>query len=132
MRVDEARGLLDEAGHQGLLHAQWICRAGHLDLALGRSASPRLEELRTLEAQAQFTFTISLRHNVDALSRAQAAFERGGDSLEQLVRGQLLRDLPEGVLRWLVQHDRVTAEQAGLQAQSPSASESIPLELDWD
>ena len=132
MRLDEARRLLDEAGHEGLLHAHWLCKAGHLDLALGRSASPRLEQLSALRARARFTFTTSLRRSVDALNRAQAAFEGGGDAVEQLVRGELLPDVPEAVRRWLVRQGRVTAEQAGLQAESPAASESIPLELGWD
>jgi tetratricopeptide (TPR) repeat protein len=110
--LEEARRLVQQAlSAMRLIAERWelgpcLCEAGHVELALGRSAKRHLSEARRLVEEQDLGPRSALIQAVEKLARAQAAFDEG----TVLLRGQCPEDVP-AVLRPLLEGiGRLSAE----------------------
>jgi tetratricopeptide (TPR) repeat protein len=107
-RLDEAERLVRES--RALVPAQYalerlacLVELGHLELARGRSAGTRIEEIQAKAAELDVEAQSPLGQAIARLLRAQDEFTSGGP----LFRGDRVEDLTEGLRRWLVETDQL-------------------------
>jgi hypothetical protein len=99
-------GKLRDALQQGLC----LCEEAHLALACSRSGHDLLDQAERIAQSLQLEAGSELRRAIARGRRAQAAFASG----RPLFRGELPEELPEGLLRWLI--------ESGLCAGMPEAA----------
>jgi predicted ATPase len=104
--ADLAESLLTSAGDR-LAPPRALCERGHAQLARGQSAREPLNRARRLARGLGAGPGSALQAAIRRLRRAQTAFEAG--QRERLFRGELVKDLPEGLRRWLIETGQLTA-----------------------
>jgi serine/threonine protein kinase/tetratricopeptide (TPR) repeat protein len=124
--LQEAERILLETGESFFL-ATCLCEQGLLALALGRPARPVLEQAEHLAATFDVSPGSELGQDIARLRGAVEAFE--AREQPRLFRGELIADLPEGLLRWLAetgQLDLSSGQPGERREHHPLARSRVP------